>query len=299
MSAPRSRSVARGSPKRWPRLTRSWRRTMRRSSTEKGSSWTAGSSPSCDDEHRLGLDDFSPRPRIARQPAGRVIGGHGLDHAERQRGYDPRGEDPKGSLAPGHPQVSIEDRFDLLQNLAARALDRDKGVVHTPLDLTIRIVNETPAARHAGAEVSPNGAEHHDGAPRHVLARVIPSALDDRERAAVANGEPLAGSPGAVELTSRRSVESGVAHEHGVARVVVRRANRDPASSHALAHVVVGLALQTQLHPMAQKRSEALARLPPKVDSNASRGRRRSESPSKRAAEARANRSILVRDAVM
>ena len=76
-----------------------------------------------------------------------------------------------------------------------------------------RVVDVGLAAGHPGAEVAADRAEDDDGAARHVLAGVVADALDDRDRARVADGEALAGAAGAEELAAGRAVENGVAEQ--------------------------------------------------------------------------------------
>jgi hypothetical protein len=56
------------------------------------------------------------------------------------------------------------------------------------------------AARHAGTEVHACGTEDDDYTGRHVFTGVVADALDDREGAAIADGEAFAGAPGDIEF---------------------------------------------------------------------------------------------------
>src|SRR5438270_9006424 len=127
-----------------------------------------------------------------------------------------------------------------------------------PRQLPFGVVDVRAAAGHARADVAPERPEHDDGAVRHVLAGVVADALDDRDRARVANGEALAGTAGAVELAARGAVEDGVADEHRLALVAVGRPDRDTAAAHRLADVVVRLARELERDSVAEERAEAL-----------------------------------------
>ena len=63
------------------------------------------------------------------------------------------------------------------------------------------------------AKLRPVRPEHDDAAAGHVLAAVVADALDDRDGAAVAHGESLAGQAADVRLAARRAVERDVADD--------------------------------------------------------------------------------------
>src|SRR5260221_219342 len=89
-----------------------------------------------------------------------------------------------------------------------------------------------PACPHPCADGAPRLAEEDDGAVGHVLARVVAGAFDHRDHARVADGEALARAPGAEELAAGGAIEGGVPDEDGIARVVGRRGDDDPAAAH-------------------------------------------------------------------
>ena len=96
-------------------------------------------------------------------------------------------------------------------------------------EVAVRVEHVGDAAAHAGGEVAAGPAEHDDAPAGHVLAAVIADALDHRERAAVADGEPLAGDAADVRLAARRAVERDVADDDvllGDERRVARRDTR-------------------------------------------------------------------------
>ena len=64
-----------------------------------------------------------------------------------------------------------------------------------------------------GGEVAAGPAEHDDAAAGHVFAAVVADAFDDRVRAAVADGEALAGDAADVRLAAGRAVERDVADD--------------------------------------------------------------------------------------
>ena len=75
--------------------------------------------------------------------------------------------------------------------------------VAAPREVLRRVEHVGDAAAHAGGEVAPGLAEDDDAAAGHVLAAVIADAFDDRRRAAVAHGEPLAGDAAEERLAAR------------------------------------------------------------------------------------------------
>ena len=114
---------------------------------------------------------------------------------------------------------------------------------------------------HAGREVAAGLAEHDHGALGHVLAAVIAHSLDDRSHAAVADAEALAGHAAEEHLAAGRSVERDVADDDvllGHEGRAFGGMNDDPSAGHALAEVVVGVALETDRDSVGEERSEAL-----------------------------------------
>ena len=92
-----------------------------------------------------------------------------------------------------------------------------------------------------------------------------PAPSTHGERAGIAHREALAGGAGGVQLAAGRAVQAGVAHDDGLARHEVgarRRLQHDPAARHALADVVVRLALELQVQAAGVPDAEALARRP-------------------------------------
>ena len=107
------------------------------------------------------------------------------------------------------------------------------------------------------AKLRPVRPEHDDVAARHVLAAVVADALDDRVRARVAHGEPLAGEPAEERLAPGRAVEDGVADDHvllGGERRALGRPDRDRAAGEALAGVVVRVARRASARRRARAR---------------------------------------------
>ena len=138
----------------------------------------------------------------------------------------------------------------------------------------------------------------HDGAAGHVLAGVIAGAFDHGHRAGVPHGEALARGAGAVELAAGGAVEHRVAHEDGVAGVVLRRPDHDAPAAHALPHVVVRLADEPELDPGGEEGAEALAGDARERCPHATRWRSGAEAAPDLAAEPGADRAIGVGDRV-
>ncbi len=72
------------------------------------------------------------------------------------------------------------------------------------------------AAGHPGARIPSHRPQRDGDAAGHVLAEVIPRALDHRHRSRVAHAEPLADATGNEELPAGGAVADRVAGEHGV-----------------------------------------------------------------------------------
>src|SRR5690606_37400338 len=115
--------------------------------------------------------------------------------------------------------------------------------------------HEGHPAAHAGGEVPAEPAEHHHHPAGHVLAAVIADGFHHRLGAAVAHGKALAGSARDVHRAAGRAVEHHVAGDHVLVRRKARAPRRiddDVAAAQALAHVVVGLALELEGHALGE-----------------------------------------------
>src|SRR5207248_271798 len=74
------------------------------------------------------------------------------------------------------------------------------------------------------------------------------------------HAEALADASGDEELAARRAVADGVAGEHSIGvRVARKRPDGDHTATHALADVVLRLAVERQLDARVEERAEALA----------------------------------------
>src|SRR4030042_206594 len=106
---------------------------------------------------------------------------------------------------------------------------------------------EDPAG-HACGQVTAGGTEDHDLPARHVLTAVVAASLHDGYGAAVAHRKALAHRP------RHENTAAGGAVENGVARPVpaavgggAAREDGNGPSTHALAHSIVGRALELDL----------------------------------------------------
>src|SRR6185312_2626454 len=161
--------------------------------------------------------------------------------------------------------VPLEQALEVLHvrlhGFRVDAADVDELVVVAVDEIALQVQHVGEAAGEAGAKVDAGAAEHAHRPAGHVLAAVIAGALDDRERSGVTHREALPGDAGRVQLTAGGTVQAGVAHDHRVARQVARRARmpqHDAPARHALADVVVGVALQIEMQAAGVPDSEAL-----------------------------------------
>ena len=109
------------------------------------------------------------------------------------------------------------------------------------------VVDVELAAGHSSPDIEADVAEDGYGASGHVLAAVIARAFDDGGRARVADCEALAGAAGDEELAAGCAVENGIAEQHCIARVVLRREYDKSPATHSLAGVVVAFTDDLQL----------------------------------------------------
>src|SRR5258708_24316150 len=142
-------------------------------------------------------------------------------------------------------------RVDLLELGLGRRLELELPGAASSGELARLVEALRDAAAHARAEVLARGPEDDDRAAGHVLAAVIADALDDGERAAVADGEALARAPGEERLAARRAVEARVADDDLVLGAEARargRTHGEDAARESLADVVVRVALEHEQH---------------------------------------------------
>ena len=104
--------------------------------------------------------------------------------------------------------------------LTAEPVHVDEFGIHHRRHSNPVVIDEDFTARHPGAEVVAHRPEHHQGAAGHVLGGMLPHSFDHRRGTAVADGEALAGFPGAEELPPSRTVEDGVPEQMGIAGIV-------------------------------------------------------------------------------
>ena len=119
-----------------------------------------------------------------------------------------------------------------------------------------RVVQVRPATGHPGPEVGADRAEDDDGPAGHVLAAVRADPLDDGLGAAVADREAHPGPTDEVQPAAGRAVQARCCRRsprRGVGGEVRLGHDRDRAARQALAHVVVGLADEPQLHARARR----------------------------------------------
>ena len=96
---------------------------------------------------------------------------------------------------------------------------------------------------------------------------MVPGAFDDRDRPRIPDREPVARLTGRVQLAGGRAVQDRVADDQVlVRRVGVRGPTERPddelTAAQPLAHVVVRLALELEVHAASGERAEALSRAP-------------------------------------
>src|SRR5580692_8756240 len=117
-------------------------------------------------------------------------------------------------------------------------------------EVALHVEHVGESAGETSAEIHARAPEHTDHAARHVFAAMVPRSLHHGQCAGIAHGEAFAGSACGVEFTAGGAVQTGIAHDHRVARHEARADGRlqdDFSRGHALAHVVIGFALEMQM----------------------------------------------------
>src|SRR2546423_2852421 len=143
-----------------------------------------------------------------------------------------------------------------------RRLDLHPVSVGPAAQRAIGVEGEEHAAGHARAHVTSSGPEDEDTASGHVLTRVVARPFDDGHGAAVPYTEPLTHASREEREPTRGPIENRVAGDD-LSSVVPRaggRAHDDLATRHALADIVVRLAIEHETHAAGAEGTEALPR---------------------------------------
>mmetsp|Transcript_15149 Transcript_15149/g.35874 ORF Transcript_15149/g.35874 Transcript_15149/m.35874 type:complete len:307 (+) Transcript_15149:39-959(+) len=241
----------------------------------------AGSSSG--DDRRLGLGRLGGLRGEARgllcgdaAHLGRALLGAGVDVPEARQVALPVVEDGLGLGGAGGLEVLLDEATQLRGAEGVDALDVDVAVdargqlvpLEEALVASDGVEEVAPAARLAGADVAPDGAERDDDAACHVLAAVVARALDDGLRVRVAHAEALARLAAEVGRARGGAVERDVAHDDVVHGREARGDARgqwlhgDLAAREALAAAVVGVAVHVEAHALHEREAEGLARVP-------------------------------------
>src|SRR5262245_42998184 len=100
---------------------------------------------------------------------------------------------------------------------------------------------------------------------------MIADALDDRERARIANGEALARDAAEIAFSRNGAVEHGVADDNGILRDdprALRRTDDDSSARQSLTDIVVGIAREIEGNAVSEECAEALTRHAAQIDSD-------------------------------
>src|SRR5215210_3188502 len=177
--------------------------------------------------------------------------------------FVPLVEHAPGPLTPAPPQVALDHPAKKLDVIfALDGLETHHVQVAEALEAPRLVEDERHAAAHPGREVAPRLAEHHDDPTRHVLAGVIPDALDHGVGARVPDGETLPREAPEVRLAGGRAVERHVADDDVPGRLVAYEPggkDGETAAGEALADVVVGRAFEGEGQAAGEPRPEGLA----------------------------------------
>src|SRR5277367_2988390 len=116
-----------------------------------------------------------------------------------------------GNGAAGETDMFLEDAAQPEILVCADGGETHKIAVYDIVGVGAENVGE--AAGHTGAEIHAHGTENQRDAARHIFATVLAEAFDDREGAAIAHGEALAGASGDEKLAGGRAIKNGVSGE--------------------------------------------------------------------------------------
>src|SRR5260370_5686882 len=119
------------------------------------------------------------------------------------------------------------------------------------------------AGRHASAKVLPGVAKDDDHTSCHIFTSMRAYTLYHCQRTAIAYGEALTSTARGEELAPGRSIEHGIAENDVLVcneTSINGWRNNNLAPCHALAHVIIGLTVEDQVHAGQAKRTKALSR---------------------------------------
>src|SRR6201999_1804152 len=142
------------------------------------------------------------------------------------------------------------------------AVDVDEIVVVAVDEIPLHVQHITKTAGKSCAEVHtgrPKNAYHAAG---HVFTTMVAGSFHNCECTGIADGESLAGAAGREQLSAGRAIQTGVAHDDGLARREIRSRRRpqdDTAAGHAFADVVIGFALEIEMQAACVPHPEALS----------------------------------------
>src|SRR5256885_9707066 len=109
-------------------------------------------------------------------------------------------------------QLSLIVRSDHAAVLG-QTLDIDQFRVDSAREVAVLIEDISGSSGHARREVAADRTQDDHDSTGHVLAAVVAGTLDDRDRPAIADREPFAGSARREQSASGSSVEHSVAHD--------------------------------------------------------------------------------------
>ena len=138
----------------------------------------------------------------------------------------------------------------------------DQFLVYAVDEVAVEIEHIGNSAGHAGAEVVAGVAENRYHAAGHVFAAVVADALDDRVAPELRTAKRSPAMPGRHQRAAGGAVEAGIADDRASCELNAgehRWANDDAAAGHALADVVVGVALEVHVQAAGVPDTEALA----------------------------------------
>ena len=185
---------------------------------------------------------------------------NGQDFFKPPRDFVNVGEEFGGADASGVCAMVLNHGSERPYIVVDKIVHYNRGRIDLSQEGTVVIRNIEHPSRHAGAHVVSDLAEHDNGPPRHVFAKVMARALDDGQGAAVPDGKALSGPACGVKRAAGGAVEHGVPCDHlSPGFRDVRRNDGDPAAEHAFARVIVGIADQRQGKPPVVEGAEALA----------------------------------------
>ena len=122
----------------------------------------------------------------------------------------------------GHADRALLGQIGVIGAVGRRdLLQPDHGQIAALFETAVLVEDIGDAARHAGGEIAPRLAQHHDHAAGHIFAAMIAGAFHHGDGAGIAHRETLARHAVEIGFAGDGAVQHGVADDDVLGRIAV------------------------------------------------------------------------------